>query len=131
MQLGNHDDPLLEDVIDLRGKTSLRHCAAILAQSLVFVGIEGFLMHLARAVDCRSVIIYGGRTKPEETGYSCNENLYTSMSCSPCWRTNTCELNRACMDSITSDMVISAIERQISKYGTQLAIDTAYIDSDI
>lgn len=31
-------------------------------------GIGGFLMHLARAVDCRSVIIYASRETPEQSG---------------------------------------------------------------
>lgn len=129
VQLGMSDDPLLDGVIDLRGKTSLRQSAAILSQSLVFVGLEGFLMHLARSVDCRSVIVYGGRTRPEDTGYSCNENLYTPLPCAPCWRWNTCEreINRECMDRITPDMVVAAIERQVAKYGTPLEVDTAWI----
>jgi ADP-heptose:LPS heptosyltransferase len=69
VQLGSEKDPKLEGAIDMRGKTTLRQSAAILANSLVFVGLEGFLMHLARAVDCRSVIIYGGRIKPTQIGY--------------------------------------------------------------
>jgi len=32
-------------------------------------------MHLARAVDCRAVIVYGGRERPEISGYICNKIL--------------------------------------------------------
>ena len=46
-------------------------------RSLAFVGQVGFLMHLARAVDCRAVIVYGGRETPAQSGYPCNENLYS------------------------------------------------------
>ncbi len=52
IQLGSPDDPKLEGATDLRGKTTVRQSAAILANSFVFIGLAGFLMHLARAVDC-------------------------------------------------------------------------------
>ena len=42
----------------------MRESAAILSRSLAFVGQVGFLMHLARAVDCRSVIVYGAQLQP-------------------------------------------------------------------
>lgn len=60
LQVGTTNDPLLEGVTDLRGKTSLRETAAVLSRSHCFVGTSGLLAHLARAVECRSVIIYGG-----------------------------------------------------------------------
>ena len=48
IQIGSKDDPKLAGATDLRGQTSIRQSAAILANSLVFVGLVGFLMHLAR-----------------------------------------------------------------------------------
>ncbi|MDR3458637.1 MAG: glycosyltransferase family 9 protein [Verrucomicrobiae bacterium] len=125
VQLGSASDPKMEGAIDLRGKTTMRQSAAILANSLVFVGLEGFLMHLARAVDCRSVIIYGGRLKPSQIGYVANKNLYTQVRCAPCWLRNPCEFDRKCMDMITVPQVIAATAEQISKYGTLLEVQTA------
>jgi hypothetical protein len=91
VQVGSASDLKLEGAIDLRGKTSLRQTAAVLANSLVFIGLVGFVMHLARAVDCRSVIIYGGREKPALTGYVANKNLYHQVRCAPCWLRNPCD----------------------------------------
>ena len=125
IQLGSASDPKLEGATDLRGKTSLRQSAAILANSLVFIGLEGFLMHLARAVDCRSVIIYGGRIKPSQIGYVANKNLYSQVRCAPCWLRNPCEFDKKCMDMITPQQVIAATAEQISKYGTLLEVQTA------
>jgi len=125
VQVGSASDLKLEGAIDLRGKTTLRQTAAILANSLVFVGLVGFVMHLARAVDCRSVIIYGGREKPAISGYVANKNLYTQVRCAPCWLRNACEFNRKCMDMISVDQVISATADQISRYRTLLEIQTA------
>lgn len=125
VQIGSANDPKMEGAIDLRGKTSLRQSAAILANSLAFIGLEGFVMHLARAVECRSVIIYGGRIKPSQIGYVANKNLYTQVRCAPCWLRNPCEFDRKCMDMITVPQVIAATAEQISKYGTLLEVQTA------
>lgn len=125
VQVGAASDMKLEGAIDLRGKTSLRQTAAILANSLVFIGLVGFVMHLARAVDCRSVIIYGGREKPAITGYVANKNLYGQVRCAPCGLRNPCEFNRKCMDMITVDQVIAATADQISRHGTLLEVQTA------
>jgi ADP-heptose:LPS heptosyltransferase len=127
IQLGSVDDPKLEGAKDLRGKTSLREAAAILANSLVFVGLVSFLMHLARAVDCRSVIIYGGREKPAQTGYVANKNLYSQVRCAPCWLRNPCDFDRKCMDMITPQHVIAAAAEQIARYGTLLDVQTAQL----
>ena len=125
VQLGAASDPRLEGAIDLRGKTTMRQSAAILANSLAFVGLVGFLMHLARAVDCRSVIVYGGREKPTQTGYVANKNLYSQVRCAPCWLRNPCEFDRKCMDMITAGQVVAATAEQIGRYGTFLEVQTA------
>jgi ADP-heptose:LPS heptosyltransferase len=127
VQVGSPSDMKLEGAIDLRGKTDLRQTAAVLANSLVFIGLVGFVMHLARAVDCRSVIIYGGREKPALTGYVANKNLYHQVRCAPCWLRNPCEFNRKCMDMITVNQVIAATADQISRYGTLLEVQTAVV----
>ena len=127
IQVGSANDPKLEGALDLRGRTTIRQTAAILANSLVFVGLEGFLMHLARAVDCRSVIIYGGRVKPSQTGYVANKNLYQQVRCAPCWLRNPCDFDRKCMDMITVPQVVAATAEQIAKYGTLLELQTAQL----
>jgi ADP-heptose:LPS heptosyltransferase len=124
IQLGSEHDPKLERALDFRGKTSLRQTAAILANSLLFIGLAGGLMHLARAVDCRSVIIYGGREKPSQTGYVANKNLYSQVRCAPCWLRNPCDFDRKCMDMITVDQVVAAAAEQIAKFGSLLEVQT-------
>ena len=127
IQIGAASDPKLEGAMDLRGKTTIRQSAAILANALVYIGLEGFLMHLARAVDCRSVIIYGGRLKPSQIGYVANKNLYTQVRCAPCWLRNPCDFDRKCMDMITPPQVIAAAAEQIARYGTLLEVQTAQL----
>jgi ADP-heptose:LPS heptosyltransferase len=117
----------LDDVIDLRGKTTLRQTAAIISQSDAFVATSGFLAHLARAVDCRSVIIYGGREHSYQSGYSCNENLDSYIDCAPCWQWNGCEYNRRCIMMIGPERVFNAVLKVLDKRYTPLEIDLAMV----
>lgn len=115
IQLGSADDPLLRHTHDLRGATSIRESAAILHHARLYIGTVGFLMHLARAVECPSVIIFGGREAPWQSGYVCNLNLYTQMLCAPCWRWNGCDFDRRCMSEISVSDVTRAVRHMMAK----------------
>jgi hypothetical protein len=128
IQLGSANDEALEHVVDLRGKTDVRKSAAILSNSLLMISHVGFMMHLARAVDCRSVIVYGGREKPVQSGYSCFENIYSDVKCSPCWLHNKCDYNKICMEMISAKLVENAIRNQLQMAGKPLDIETLYND---
>ncbi|HEY3901265.1 MAG TPA: glycosyltransferase family 9 protein [Chthoniobacter sp.] len=123
IQIGASQDPKLEGAVDLRGQTSLRQSAAILANALVFIGLEGLLMHLARAVDCRSVIIYGGRLRPWQIGYAGNSNLIGDTACSPCWLRSRCDYQHECMKMIEPEAVIRAVESQLAKKSETLEVE--------
>jgi len=124
IQIGSESDPLLEGAMDLRGKATIRQTAALLGNCRMFCGNVGFLMHLARAVECPSVIVYGGREAPWQSGYSCNVNLYSETPCAPCWLWNTCDYDRLCMKNITVDDVVGAISDAIEKPRNPLAEDS-------
>jgi hypothetical protein len=123
VQLGSPNDPLLAGVEDRRGKTSMRESAAIFANAKLFLGNVGFLMHLARAVECPSVVIFGGREAPWQSGYSCNENLYTAEPCAPCWLWNKCDFNRVCMDKISAAAVVDAVKKLAARPPAPLTVD--------
>jgi hypothetical protein len=109
VQLGMASDPPLSGAIDLRGRTTLREAGAILASSLAFVGLVGFLMHMARAVGTPSVIVYGGREHPSQSGYLENRNLFSAVPCAPCWLWSRCDFGRTCMDRISAGDVAAAL----------------------
>lgn len=119
VQIGLLGDPLLKGVIDLRGK-AIRETGAILYNSKLFIGQVGFLMHLARSVDCPSVIVYGGRESPRQTGYKVNINLYSETSCSPCWYSNYCPNKKICMEMVQVDDVITAAEKLLTLHQHQM-----------
>jgi Glycosyltransferase family 9 (heptosyltransferase) len=129
VQVGRSADVPLKNVIDLRGKTSVRETAAVLSNSRCFVGLVGFLMHLARAVDCRSVIVYGGRETPEQTGYSANVNLYSPVACAPCWGWQHCDYAKACMENIGAMDVVSAVKQVLDEKVRELPTTIRRISS--
>lgn len=130
IQLGLPSDPPLTGAEDLRGQTTLRQSAAILAGASAFVGLVGLLMHLARAVDCPAVIIYGGRERPDQSGYAVNRNLFTALPCSPCWRWNSCDFDRRCLREIAAEQVIEATRGLLAEPPARpLAAEAATIDA--
>lgn len=111
VQVGMPADPLLANVIDFR-RLGVRETAAAIQNSLLFVGLEGGLMHLARAVGKRAAVIYGGLLRPAITGYDENLNVYNAVECSPCfhsdYRHERCE-SMACMKGISPETVYDMI----------------------
>jgi len=110
IQIGTLADPALELARDLRGKTTLREAADLLASAAGFVGLESGLMHLAAATLTPAVIIYGGRTRPHETGYPSNVNLFRDPGCAGCGLDRDCPHQLKCME-ISVDEVERAIRR--------------------
>lgn len=110
VQLGSAEDYPLNKVIDLRGKTTLRETAAILANARLFIGMEGGLMHLACAVDTRAVIVFTGFITPEYSGYNVNVNLFGPVERTdlPCWNLAKCQCD--CAERVTVDDVVRGVE---------------------
>ena len=123
VQVGAPSDPPLKNVTDVRGKTSRRELAAVLANCQLYIGTVGFLMHVARAVECPSVIVYGGREAPWQTGYGCNTNLYSPEPCAPCWLWNRCDFDHVCMTKITATAVVQAALEKLTQPAAPLAVD--------
>lgn len=112
VHIGSINDERLENVIDLRGKTTIREAAAIIFNSRLFVGLEGGLVHLAKAVDKKSIVIYTGYTKPTETGYSSNINLRDSRAGDGCWKRERCFDCSKYSRNVKVNQVINCIEKE-------------------
>ena len=127
VQLGAARDPVLPVDTDLRGRTTLREAAAILAGSDVFIGLEGFLTHLARAVDCPAAVVMGGRAPAAIFGYSANRNLTSFPECAPCALRTGCPHGMKCMAAITPGAVVAAARELASRPRSPLAVEMALI----
>lgn len=126
IQIGASGDHVLNNVLDLTGKTTLRESAAILKNASLLIGHVGFMMHMARAVDCRAVVIFGGRESPAQSGYACFNNIYNAVPCSPCWLHNTCDHERKCMTEITAAAVEQAVLMELKLTDKPMAVDILY-----
>jgi ADP-heptose:LPS heptosyltransferase len=127
IQLGMPSEPPIRGAVDLRGRTTLRESAAIIANSRIHLGQAGFLMHVARAVNTRAVVVYGGREDPTISGYRCFENMVGRTPCSYCWQRTRCDFGHECMRMITVKEVVSAVRRQLGQFGVPLEIEKAIL----
>ncbi len=111
IQVGLARDQLLSNVVDARG-LAVRESAAIIQNAWFFLGLEGGFMHVSRAVDTRSVIIFGGYILPEVSGYPENVNISSEADCSPCYNSHVsrtpCDCMK-CMKAISPGMVYDRI----------------------
>jgi hypothetical protein len=98
VQIGSSVDPPLPGTRDLRGKTTLHNAAELIAGARCFLGLESGLMHVAAAVGTSAIIIYGGRTRPHETGYAFNHNITRTPDCVGCALNTGCPNGMICMD---------------------------------
>lgn len=91
----------------------VRHFAAIVAACNVVVAGDTLAMHLALALGCRAVILFGPTSAAEIEMYGMGEKIVPKMDCLVCYKP-TCDFVPNCMDLITTDMVEAAVERQLS-----------------
>lgn len=87
VQLGRENDPLINPgVMDLRGQTTMRQAAGYLRNSAGYIGIEGGLFHLAKAVGAPAVVIFS--TTPDVCFAYSDTGVATERKCDPCWWTD-------------------------------------------
>jgi ADP-heptose:LPS heptosyltransferase len=92
VQIGKENkQKVLKNVINLTGLTTFRQAACLLSYSKLFISSEGGLMHAARAVNTKSVIVYTGFIHPKMTGYEENINLWIGETHGPCGMKIRCE----------------------------------------
>jgi SAM-dependent methyltransferase len=84
VQVGERDDVFIDGTnFDLRGRTDLSSAALVIKHAACHLDTEGGLVHLARAVNRRSVVMFGP-TPPAFFGYPHNNNL-APPKCGDCW----------------------------------------------
>ena len=110
IQVGDGEGKSLENVISYNGRISIRETAWIISKAKLFIGTIGGLMHIARAVDTKSLILYSGTEKVNMVGYENNINLIKEVECSPCGLKVKCPYDRKCMDFSVSEVLDSAIK---------------------
>ena len=88
IQLGTKSDKLIHSgVMDLRGMTTLRQAAGYLKLSKGYIGIEGGLFHISKAVGAPAVVIFS-TTSAVCFAYP-DTRVVTKNACHPCWWNGT------------------------------------------
>jgi heptosyltransferase-2 len=99
-------------VFDTGGDNDVRHFAALTDCCDVVVTGDTLAMHLALAVQCRLVVLFGPTSAAEIELYGLGEKVVPEMTCLSCYK-STCDFVPNCMDLISTDMVAAAVCRQL------------------
>jgi hypothetical protein len=120
IQVGGANDPKLQNVINANlDNLSYRQTAAVLANSDLFVGSIGGLMHLARSVNTPGVILHSA--EPEVYAkYDINTHIYSKSPCDLC-ATNqinpkkNCPFAYKCIKDFAVDDIVNEIKKKIDE----------------
>jgi lipopolysaccharide heptosyltransferase II len=112
-------------IINLTGRTSLREAVAIISRARFCVGPDTGLMHIAAALG-KPVVSLWGATDPARNGpYGFGELVIQGRAdCVPC-RKRRCSIGRVCMQSITTDAILTMIDRALAPGGATRALSGA------
>jgi hypothetical protein len=119
VQVGLYYDEPIANAVDLRGKTNLYQAAGVLRDAVAVVCCEGGIMHLAKAVGSKEVVVLRGPTRGYLFQYP-GHTMVDSYVCSPCyWDTEkwhfSCpkQIDAVCMKSITPERVAYVVSTRI------------------
>jgi ADP-heptose:LPS heptosyltransferase len=114
IQVGMKDHALLDNVIDLRGRTNFRELAYAISKALFVLSTEGLYNHIAAAFNIPSIVVFSGFHYKEIACYSNTIPIisYPLPDCAPCWIIGPCPKSRKiCMENISPE----AVKREIHK----------------
>lgn len=125
VQVGGVDEPLIKDVIDVRGKTNVHELAALIENSQLHVSIDTFTMHLAAALNTPVVSLFGSShamssgpwVKDRRASKIYLLEAEQKLGCSKGCYKYQCRKNQQmpCINEIDPRMVVEAIARIVDK----------------
>jgi hypothetical protein len=120
VQPGAPDEPLLDGVIDLRGKTTLRELFYLIANARFTLAIEGLYNHIAGAFEPPSFVVYSGFSYREMTSYPNTVAIIQNQlpNCAPCFLDGLkdCPVpGKPCMGELTPGFAIDSIRRTLAQ----------------
>ena len=126
VQVGSLEDahPLLDGVLDMRGKTTIRELIRLVYRASGVVSPVTFLMHLSAAVECAPgmpesrpcVVVAGGREAPHWEAYPTHQFIHTvgSLDCcrtGGCWRSRTVPLGDGDVKDRPKNLCVDVVRR--------------------
>jgi len=107
-----NDEGRYENVTDLRGKLSLPQLACLIKRTGSFIGLDSGPANIAAALNVPSVIVCSGTNVPQ-LWVPNNQNvkfIYRDTECKPCGMKVCMKEKHECMESITVEEVMNAVE---------------------
>lgn len=102
--------------LNLAGQTTLRDLVAIFPQCAAAFGPDSGPMHIAAAVGCPVVSLWGSTAAQRSAPWGCTDFAISSdIRCHPCYLRD-CPIGRECMRRIEPERVAATIRRAISAY---------------
>jgi heptosyltransferase II len=104
-------------VRNICGRTQLVDAVDLIAQAHIAVSNDSGLMHVAAAVGCPVVALYGSTSPtyaPPLTDRG--EILYLGLDCSPCGARECPLLHHRCLKDLTPDRVHAVVLQHLAKY---------------
>lgn len=90
----------------------LRHFAGILSHCQLVLSGDSLPMHMALAMGCRVVVLFGPTSSNEIDLFGNGEKVFPVLDCLVCYR-SSCDVKPNCMDSISAPVVYEAVKRQL------------------
>jgi heptosyltransferase-2 len=100
-------------LLDPGCENTVRHFGALVKHCDVVVTGDTLAMHLALALERRTVVLFGPTSAAEIELYGLGEKVVPDMQCLSCYKTS-CDFVPNCMDLISTDMVEQAVRRQLA-----------------
>jgi heptosyltransferase I len=101
-------------VLNLAGKTSIRDLIAIFPECEVAFGPDSGPMHIAAAVGCPVVSLWGATSPLRSAPWGFDKfAIVGEIPCHPCYQ-RKCPVGRECMHRIAPETVVDAIRRACS-----------------
>ncbi len=109
-QLGPGHEALLEGV-EIIITRDFRSACSVIRNARAYVGPEGGLHHAAAVFNIPGIVIFGGMTSPNNTGYDCHINLVSDDDMTPCgWRI-PCDHCKEAMSKFPPELVSEELRR--------------------
>lgn len=123
VQAGLLEEPVLKNVLDLRGKTTLRELFYLVGRAQCVVSTEGLYNHIAAAFNVPSIVVFSGFLPVEVAKYpnTIAVTNKTQATCFPCWLKTPCPLpSRMCIAQITVEMVVEQLRLTLKQNSKKL-----------
>ncbi|SFP89922.1 lipopolysaccharide heptosyltransferase II [Hydrogenimonas thermophila] len=99
--------------INLAGKTKIDEAAALLKKSLLIIGVDTGLTHMAVAQMRPTIALFGATVPYTKTDNPYVKVIYHKFECSPCRRRPICANRFDCMQAISPEEVVETAKSLI------------------